>query len=129
MVFEKCFNVKKNSGSLNFKLDLKYLPAFDKWHIKRTSGSSGPHVERPRGPQQRNTVGRVVTVQRTLKKERLNIFTEFKFFVIFRQKIDFGVGYGVTMRDGVDEGVKVESRQVGVLSLDEHYVGSMVPRK
>ena len=33
------------------------------------------------------------------------------------------------MRDGVDEGVKVERRQVGVFSLDEHYVGSMIPRK
>ena len=58
----------------------------------------------------------------------MNIFTKFKFLLVFRQKIDFGVGDRVTVRDGVDEGVKVERRQVGVFSLDEHYVGSMIPR-
>ena len=128
IVSEKMLSCKKISRNFTFKLT-KYLPAFDKWHIKCTSGSSRPHVERPRGPQQRDAVGRVVTVQRTLQKERLNIFTKFKFLLVFRQKIDFGVGDRVTVRDGVDEGVKVESRQVGVLGLDEHYVGSMIPRK
>ena len=31
------------------------------------------------------------------------------------------------MGNGIDQGVKVESRKIGILRLDEHHVGGVVP--
>lgn len=35
----------------------------------------------------------------------------------------------VTMRDGIDQRVEVESRQIRILGLDEDYVRCVVPRE
>ena len=56
------------------------VPAFDQWHVECSSASSGPKVERPRGPQQSNPIGSVVTVKGAVLQKRFAIFWQFKVF-------------------------------------------------
>ena len=103
------------------------VPTLDQRDVERATCPAGTHVERSRRPEQRNAVGCVVGVQRTVEQERLDVFAQFELFVVFRQKVDLRVLNRVPVRDWVDERIEVEGRQVGILGLNEHHVGSVVP--
>ncbi len=105
------------------------IPVLDQWDVKGTPGSAGSHVKRPRRPQERNAVGRVVCVGWTIQEERLNVFRKFKLFVVIGKKICLRIGDGVTMRDRIDQRIEVKGGQIGILGLDEDNVRRVIPRK
>jgi hypothetical protein len=51
-------------------------------------------------------------------------FVILKLFLEHRRRLD-----RVPVRYWIDEGIKVEGRQVGVLGFDKHDVGSVIPRQ
>ena len=69
------------------RLARKCLPRLDEGHINGTTTSTRTQVERPSGPQQRNAVGRVVSIQRCVSHERLHKVWQLKLFIIVRQRL------------------------------------------
>jgi hypothetical protein len=86
------------------------IPSLDQWNVQRSSGPTGPHIERPRGPQQCDAVGRVVRVQGAFLQKRLNDLVHFKLLVIFGQKVRSRrvVAHGMPVRNRIDQRIKVK---------------------
>mmetsp|Transcript_22146 Transcript_22146/g.49255 ORF Transcript_22146/g.49255 Transcript_22146/m.49255 type:complete len:334 (+) Transcript_22146:5419-6420(+) len=98
-------------------------PLVHKGHVVGTPRQPGALVERPGGPVERDAERRVVSVERLLVEDGVEVLGQGEVF--------FVQGVGVLLRagrlslalhteraDGVDDGVEVEGRQVGVVGLD-----------
>lgn len=57
------------------------VPTFDEWHIESTTCTSRAHIEWPWCPQQRNAIGCVVCVERSVLQKCLNFFVKCEFFI------------------------------------------------
>lgn len=62
-----------------------YSPVLDEWNVNCAAGSSRAHVEGPRSPEQGDSIGCVVGVQRGLFEEGLHKLRQLKLFIIIRQ--------------------------------------------
>ena len=105
--------------------NLSNLPSFHEWYIDGSSGSPGPEIEGSRRPQECDAIGRIIRIQRRFLHERLDILRQLKFLLVIGEGVgDLGA---VAVRYGVDQGIKVEGRQIGILSLDEDHIWGVVP--
>ena len=104
------------------------IPRLDQWHIKRSPGPARPQVEWSGCPEQSNAIGRVVRVEWTLLQEGSTVLWQLKLLILIKQ-LSSGLSCLLRMSvgDWVDEGVKVEGREVWILGLDVDNIGSVVP--
>lgn len=126
VIFEKFLIADANFDGIAGRTVLT-IPAFDEGNVNGATTTTRTHVERTRCPQQGNSVGGVVGVERRVLQEGLNFVGQNEFFVIVRKWID--AFDAVTMSDWINEGVEVEGRKVGILGLDVDHVGGVVPMK
>lgn len=101
------------------------VPRFDERNIVRTTTTTRSHIERPWSPQKRDTIRSVVSVERRVLQERLNVIWQDKFFVILRQRINrFN---SMTMRNRVNKRIEIKCWQVGIFCLDVDNVWCVIP--
>lgn len=104
------------------------VPAFDERYINSTTRTSRAHIKRTWCPQQCNAIGGIVSIQWCILQERLHIIGQRKILIIIGQRfLHFRVC--ITMRNGIDKGIKVEGWQIGIFGLDVDYVGCVVPKR
>ena len=111
------------------------VPRVDERHVLRTARTARAQVEGSRRPVQRNGTRRVLSVERRVAQQWLDLLgqnerltrigIEFEALVVLvvvaavmLAMVVVIISITVKGRDGVDDGIKVEGRQVGVLGLD-----------
>mmetsp|Transcript_736 Transcript_736/g.1704 ORF Transcript_736/g.1704 Transcript_736/m.1704 type:complete len:700 (-) Transcript_736:62-2161(-) len=104
-------------------------PAVDQRHVDGAPHLPAAHVERPRRKHQRDAVHGVVGVQRRLRQEGAAAVGQRELLLLLlahHRAAALARVAGLVVRDGVDQRVVVERRQVGVLRLDVHHHGRVV---
>lgn len=103
------------------------VPSFDQRNVMSATAPTRSHVERARSPQERDSVGCVVGVERRVLQERLNLIRQDEFLVVIGQRIHRLDS--MSMRDRVDERIEVECGQIGIFRLDVDNVWCVIPGK
>ena len=85
------------------------VPCLHQGNVQVPPCPARPEVEWPRGPHERDPVGRDVGVERGLLQEGDHVLRQLKLLVVVRQLGVQGL-LGVSVRDWVDERIKVEGR-------------------
>mmetsp|Transcript_60568 Transcript_60568/g.88729 ORF Transcript_60568/g.88729 Transcript_60568/m.88729 type:complete len:226 (-) Transcript_60568:1127-1804(-) len=104
------------------------IPLLDQRYIKAPACGSRTLVEGVRRPIQGDAIRRVVSVQWHLIKEGDEIGRQLEFiFVVYQVQLSARVRRLVA-GNGVDEGIEIKARQVGVLHLNVRASGVVVHR-
>mmetsp|Transcript_27924 Transcript_27924/g.90698 ORF Transcript_27924/g.90698 Transcript_27924/m.90698 type:complete len:214 (-) Transcript_27924:799-1440(-) len=93
------------------------IPFLNQRNVNASARHTRPLIKRMRSPVQRDAVGGIVRVQRSVGQEWLHFFWKLKVFIQVLQ-LHLGSHRRLVICDRIDQWVEVKARQVWVFSLD-----------
>jgi len=87
IIFQQLLVANTNFDRLAWRTVLS-IPCLNQRNINGSSRTTGPHVERPGSPQQRNSISSVVRKKRSFLQERLHKFWKLKFFIVLWKRLN-----------------------------------------